>query len=139
MDYESMSAEDLRELAARKEAAEMLAGHIGEAAPRFEILEPQDHDLPFPRQFARTVEFEGRAYTVDMRRFKGRTYMRMLAELSDMGEDAPVSKQLGLFDYVLEPVEEDIKRAVIAKCGYDDFEEYYRTCGGIFEAVNAKN
>lgn len=132
MDYKDMTPEELRGLAASMEAEAVYKGHIGGEVPP-----KRPHGIP--AQFARTVEVRGVPYTVDMRRFKSREFIKKLTRIQEEGEGAGVSEQLDIFDYVLEPCAGDIESAVAGEMGYVDFELYYDIASEIFEAVNAKN
>lgn len=133
MDYTDMTPDELRGLAASIEAKRIYSEHTGGEVP------PASRAASVPAPFAREVEVGGATYTVDMRRFKSREFVKMLARIQDEGDSAPVSEQMEAFDYVLEPCAGDIERAVEREMGYVDFERYYEIASAIFEAVNAKN
>lgn len=133
MDYSDMTPEELRGLAASMEAKGMFEAHTGGEVP------PTGRKDAVPPRFARVVEVEGTAYTVDMRRFKSREFVKMLARIQDEGDAAGVSEQMEAFDYALEPCSAAIEAAVENELGYVDFERYYEIASAIFEAVNAKN
>lgn len=131
MDFESMTPDEIRAYAARKEAVELHRGHIGAV----EAARPSEPRQPWERD----VEFEGRAYRVDMRRVKSREFFVRVAAIQEAGENASFSQQIALFDYIFEPIERDVVEAVVEKCGYDDFEEHYRVLSGIFGKLELKN
>ena len=135
MGIDDMTPEELRELAAKKEAIELHRSHIGaDADPRFEVV---DRAAGRREPWEREVEVDGVRYTVDMRRFKSRRFMRMTMKAAD--EAADFGAKLDLFDYAFEPMEKQILAEVERRVGYEDFEAYYDICGKIFEAVEAKN
>ena len=130
-DIRDMTAEELRAYAAKKEAMELHRSHIPE--------EDRSREAPAARRapWERDVEVDGTVFTVDMRRFKSRRFMRLALAANDEG--ATAADQIDLFDYAFEPVEDQILAEVERRVGYEDFEEYYGLCGKIFEAVEAKN
>ena len=132
MDFNDMTPDEIRAYAARKEAAELHRSHIGEDA-RGGLTAVAGRRLPWER----AVEVDGTVYTVDMRRFKSRRFMRMALDAN--AEGATVDEKLDLFDYLFEPMEKQILATVEERVGYEDFEEYYDICGKIFEAVEGKN
>ena len=135
MGIDDMTPEELRELAAKKEAIELHRSHIGaDADPRFEVV---DRAAGRREPWEREVEVDGVRYTVDMRRFKSRKFMHMAVRAND--DSATLEQKLELFDYVFEPMERQILAEVERRVGYEDFEAYYDICGKIFEAVEAKN
>lgn len=135
MNIENMTPEEIRSYAARKEAAELHLSHIGaDAAVAPAGFAAVDGGL---EPWERAVEVDGVRYTVDMRRLKSRRFVRMAVEAN--AEDAPMLKKFDLFDYIFEPMSEQIAQAVVRKMGYEDFEEYYRICSEIFEALGIKN
>lgn len=135
MGIDDMTPEELRELAAKKEAIELHCSHIGaDADPRFEVV---DRAAGRREPWEREVEVDGVRYTVDMRRFKSRKFMHMAVRAND--DSATLEQKLELFDYVFEPMERQILAEVERRVGYEDFEAYYDICGKIFEAVEAKN
>lgn len=130
MGVEDMTPDELRALAARKEAVELHRSHI-----------PQD-EAPVRGSGAREpwerdVEVDGTTYTVDMRRFRSRDFMRRAIAMQ--GGGASVSEQLDLFDYCFEPMEGQILAETVRRAGFEDFDVYYGICSAIFEAVEAKN
>lgn len=135
MNIDDMTPDELRELAAKKEAVELHRSHIGaDADGRFEVVaRSRVRREPWERE----VEVDGVGYVVDMRRFKSRRFMRMAMTAYD--ESSTTEQKLDLFDYVFEPVEKQILAEVERRVGYEDFEAYYDICGKIFEAVEAKN
>lgn len=132
MDATEMTPEELRLLAARKEAVSLHRSHI-----------PEDERPPLTavvcgrEPWSRDVEVDGVTYRVDMRRLKSRKFMRMAVAAN--ADDAPLSLKLDLFDYVFEPEEGQILDEVTRRVGYEDFEVYYDICAKLFEAVGAKN
>lgn len=135
MGIDDMTPEELRELAAKKEAVELHRSHIGaDADQRFEVVaKAAGRREPWERK----VEVDGVRYTVDMRRFKSRKFMHMAVRAND--DSATLEQKLELFDYVFEPMERQILAEVERRVGYEDFEAYYDICGKVFEAVEAKN
>lgn len=130
MDLDSMTPEEIRAYAARKEAAELHRSHIGEEAQgALSVVEA--------KPWTRAVEVDGVSYSVDMRRFKSRRFMRMA--LAANADGATTAEKLDLFDYLFEPVEKQILATVERRVGYEDFEAYYEICAKIFEAVEGKN
>lgn len=130
MDLDSMTPEEIRAYAARKEAAELHRSHIGEdARGALSAVEA--------KPWTRAVEVDGVSYSVDMRRFKSRRFMRMA--LAANADGATTAEKLDLFDYLFEPVEKQILATVEQRVGYEDFEAYYDICAKIFEAVEGKN
>ena len=127
-DIYEMTPDELRDYAARKEAVELHRSHIPDA---------DRPPVSRPAPWERAVEVDGVRYVVDMRRFKSRRFMRMVVAANADG--APLAAKLDLFDYVFEPMEEQILDEVERRVGYEDFEVYYEICGKLFEAVEAKN
>lgn len=132
MDFSDMTPDEIRAYAARKEAVELHRSHI-DASERRDPAPVVSMAKPWERE----VEVDGTSYTVDMRRFKSRRFMRMAMIAG--GEGASFADQLDLFDYVFEPVEAQILAKVEHEVGYEDFEAYYDICAKIFEAVEGKN
>lgn len=132
MDFNDMTPDEIRAYAARKEAAELHRSHIVDYEPDG-LAAARRSRLPWER----AVDVDGTVYTVDMRRFKSRKFMRMA--LAANAEGASVGDKLDLFDYLFEPMEKQILATVEQNVGYEDFEEYYDICGKIFEAVEGKN
>ncbi len=130
MEIGDMTPQELRDLAARKEAAELHRSHLPEA-DRAGRREPRKRN-PWDRE----VEIDGTTYVVDMRRFKSREFMRRGLALS---EESPVADKVGLLDWLFEPIEDQILAEVEREVGYEDFDRYYEICNALFEAVQAKN
>lgn len=131
----AMSPEELRDLAARKEAARYFpepsvpdhpGGFRAVGAPR---LQPWERD----------IEVDGHAYRVDMRPLKSREFLRRAVEIKEGGLDKTQSAQFELMDFVLEPVSDEIERVVSSEMGYVDAERYYEIASRLFEEMQAKN
>lgn len=136
MDLESMTPDEIRAYAARKEATELHRSHIGGDEPAPVAGSPA---APAPERHAweRDVEVDGVTFTVDMRRFRSREFMRRA--LSMKSDKVAAEDQLALFDYCFEPVEGQILAEVERRVGYEDYMAYYEICAKLFEAVEAKN
>lgn len=134
MDINAMTPEDLRELAARKEAQSIYQSHMDEA-DRDNIININNVKKPWEKP----VEVDNHVYLVDMRRMKSRKFMHLVTDMEGSSAAQKTQKQLAVLDYVFEPIENEIASAVEAKVGYDDFEEYYSICAKIFESLNLKN
>ena len=132
MNVEDMTPEQLREYALAKEARreELTARYMGrEPAPAIAAKNPWDRD----------VEFEGETYRVDMRRVKTREFLRAIARFQG-ADDVPIADTLALYDLVFGgEVDDKVCRVVVAKMGYEDYEEIMRIESGIFEAIDLKN
>ena len=130
MNIEDYSAEELRDLAARKEAQDLYAEHVG-----------SDGDAPaHPASgYFMPVEVDGHTYRVDMRRMRSREFVRRLTDVQAKGGDATAADQLAVFDYLFEPNSDEIERVVEREMGYVDFQRYYDICTRLFEGANAKN
>lgn len=132
MNVEDMTPEQLREYALAKEARreELTARYMDrEPAPAIAAKNPWDRD----------VEFEGETYRVDMRRVKTREFLRAIARFQG-ADDVPIADTLALYDLVFGgEVDDKVCRVVVAKMGYEDYEEIMRIESGIFEAIDLKN
>ena len=132
MNVEDMTPEQLREYALAKEARreELTARYMDrEPAPPIAARQPWERD----------VEFEGETYRVDMRRVKTREFLRAIARFQG-ADDVPIADTLALYDLVFGgEVDDKVCRVVVAKMGYEDYEEIMRIESGIFEAIDLKN
>lgn len=132
MNVEDMTPEQLREYALAKEARreELTARYMDrEPAPAIAAKNPWERD----------VEFEGETYRVDMRRVKTREFLRAIARFQG-ADDVPIADTLALYDLVFGgEVDDKVCRVVMAKMGYEDYEEIMRIESGIFEAIDLKN
>lgn len=132
MNVEDMTPEQLREYALAKEARreELTDRYMGrEPAPAIAAKRPWERD----------VEFEGETYRVDMRRVKTREFLRSIARFQG-ADDVPIADTLALYDLVFGgEVDDKVCRVVVAKMGYEDYEEIMRIESGIFEAIDLKN
>lgn len=132
MNVEDMTPEQLREYALAKEARreELTARYMDrEPAPAIAAKNPWERD----------VEFEGETYRVDMRRVKTREFLRAIARFQG-ADDVPIADTLALYDLVFGgEVDDKVCRVVVAKMGYEDYEEIMRIESGIFEAIDLKN
>lgn len=131
MDLESMTPDEIRDYAARKEAVELHRSHLGEDAPRLSAVRGGR------KPWERDVEVDGVAYTVDMRRFKSREFVRRAARVND--DSSTFADKLEFFDYLFEPMEDQILAEVERRVAFEDYGTYYDICSAIFEAVEAKN
>lgn len=131
MGIEDMTAQELRELAARKEAAQLHLGHL----PEEDRARPGKKRAPL-EPWERVVEVGGVPFTVDMRPFRSREFMRRALSISD---ETPAEEKLDLFDFLFAPVEKQILAEVEREIGYEDYDRYYEICAALFEAVQAKN
>ncbi len=138
MNIEDMTPEQLREYALAKEnQREAITARYMDRKPA-----PVVQVSP-AKPWEREVEFEGKAYRVDMRRMKSREFVRMFAEFQkhlNRGEEAPISDSLAIYDYVFGgEVDDRVCEVVRAKMGYEDFEEIMRIENALLEACNVKN
>ena len=140
MNIEDMTPEQLREYATEKE---LKRRELEQRYVRCEEPAPVAPIVGMPKPWEKAVEFEGETYHVDMRRIKSREFIRMFAKFQEHqrgGEDATASEVLAIYDHVFGgDVDEAVTRLVIAKMGYEDFEEITRIESGILAELDVKN
>lgn len=129
MDIESMTPEEIREYAARKEANSLYKAHVDIEGTRAE-----------KKPYERDVTVRDHTYRVDMRRVKDRTTMKKILEVNSIeSEEERAIANIDLMDYVFEPLSKEIEEQVRLEVGYVDFEIYYTICAELYEAVGGKN
>lgn len=136
MNIEELSPEELREYAVAKENAReaLTARYMDRPANLVE--------LPERKPWERTVEYDGHAFDVDMRKLHSRDFVKKLADLQGMDADQQdFGKQIELFEAVFDGTRayEQVKAYVTEKCGYEDYIEVLRVEGELFNLVDAKN
>ena len=130
MNIDEMTPEELRAYAMEKEQARA-------------AVEARYMDKPMPAtreraRWEREVEFEGRTYTVDMRRLRSRDFLKRIVRAQD--EELSTAAQMELFDFVFDgEAGQQVENAVIETVGYADYVEVLRIEAGIFAAVEGKN
>lgn len=133
-DVYEMTPEQLRDIAARKEAARYYPP--ASAAPG-----PAAPSAPSAREpWEREIAAFGHTYLVDMRPLLSRRFIAMVAALDGAkADEVPVSKQLEMIDYALAPTAPQITEQVVREKGYEDGARYYEIASKLFEEMQAKN
>lgn len=130
MDINALTPEELRDLAAKKEAAELHRSHI----PECDRIEHQS--LSALKPWERAVEVDDTTYIVDMRRLKDTKCLRLILNAKEHESEKAF---IDAFDYIFASIDDQITAVVTDEMGYDDAERHYEIERKLFEAIQAKN
>lgn len=137
-DIIDMTPEELRAFAAEKE--QRRAGLMESYMQQKQV--PAVLTQPSLKPWERPVEFEGRTYNVDMRKFKTREGLMRMAAIQKSSEQGTtdLAQMVEFMDYAFEgQPQEQARAAAVERSGFEDFEEEMRILGALFEEVSAKN
>lgn len=139
MNIDEMTPEQLREYAAKKDAARKALEnrYIDDG----EVAATEHQRAPWEQ----LVEFEGEGYWVDVRRTKSMSFVRQFAKVQRSQKESKdgtpdIDAVIGMMDTLFAGETHDsVVAHVVAEKGYDDFEEIYRIEAALMEGLDLKN
>lgn len=148
MNINELTPEELRQIAAQKEAASLVNEHTGDnnsaaklIPDRFVIVEANEEvgKKQERKPWERDVEVAGHVYRLDMRVFKSRDFNKAAIAANRATGTELAEKQIEFMDYAFSSIEDEIAAEVEKEMGYVDFERYYKICSELFEKLDLKN
>lgn len=137
MDATEMTPDELRRVAAEKEASrlDLEKRYLGYAPSA-----PAHPAAPWERK----VEVDGVEYVVDMRPFKSREFFKRAAKIQDerTADKLSMTDMIGFYEFCFGGdggVDEQVTATVKKRLGYEDYEEVLKIEDKVFELVDAKN
>lgn len=136
MDISEMNPDELRAYALEKEQSRenLTAKYMNRPSC---VIEPIKQ-----KPWEKTVEYDGRTFDIDMRRFHSRDFIKRISYLQHVNPDSQdFSEQIDLLESVFDGTRayDQIVAYVIEECGYEDYIKVLNVEGEILNLIDVKN